>query len=109
MAGDTTELDSRAFGLACGLLWSLAVVGLGLMARVGWGKRWEGMLADVYRGYNETVTGLVLGAVWGFFDGFTGGFALAWLYDQLRSRPAPWETAPMEAVPERESPTAVSD
>jgi len=79
----TTQLDARAFGLACGALWSGAVVALGLAARVGWGRRWQRLLADVYRGYDETPSGLVIGALWAFFDGGTGGYALARLYDRF--------------------------
>lgn len=84
--GETTRLDSRAFGLACGLLWSGAVVVLGVVARFGWGQRWQRLLADVYRGYDESVSGLFVGALWAFVDGFSGGYAFARLYDALRSR-----------------------
>lgn len=83
MVSERTGLDSRAFGLACGVLWSSAVVLLGLTARVGWGRRWERLLADVYLGYNETTPGLLAGGAWAFVDGSTGGFALAWLYNRL--------------------------
>ena len=82
-----TKLDSRAFGLACGLLWSGAVVLLGITARIGWGDRWQRLLADVYRGYDESASGLLVGGGWAFVDGFVGGFAFAWLYNRLR-RPA---------------------
>ena len=76
-------LDARAFGLACAVLWSVAVVSIGLAARIGWGRRWEGLLADLYRGYDESATGLALGAAWAFFDALSGGYAFAWLYDRL--------------------------
>jgi hypothetical protein len=84
MATETAKFDSRAFGLACALLWAGAVVALGITARFGWGRRWQRLLADVYEGYDETATGLVVGAVWAFVDGFTGGYAFAWLYNRLR-------------------------
>ncbi|WP_435158333.1 bacteriophage holin [Haladaptatus sp. DFWS20] len=84
ITSETLRLDSWAFGWACGLLWAGSVVVLGLTARVGWGKRWERLLADVYRGYNETTAGLALGAVWGFFDAFIGGYTFALLYNRLR-------------------------
>ena len=83
MTTKSTALDVRAFGLACGLLWAGGVVVLGLVARVGWGRRWERLLADVYRGYDETATGLVVGGLWAFLDGFSGGVAFAWLYNRL--------------------------
>lgn len=79
-----TELDSRAFGLACALLWSGAVSLLGLTARFGWGRRWQRLLADLYRGYDETASGLLVGALWAFADGLSGGYAFAWLYNRLR-------------------------
>ena len=73
MTATQYQLDSRAFGLACGLLWSGAVVLLGITARVGWGQRWRRLLADVYRGYDESIPGLLVGALWAFVDGFAGG------------------------------------
>ena len=84
METETTILDSRSFGLACALLWSGAVVVLGVTARFGWGRRWERLLADVYRGYDESAFGLVTGAVWAFVDGFSGGYMFARLYNRLQ-------------------------
>lgn len=77
------RLDARAFALACGLLWAVGVTTIGLLARVGWGERWERMLADVYVGYGESETGLVVGAAWAFADASVGGYALAQLYNRL--------------------------
>jgi len=84
MASETPRLDAWAFGMACGLLWAGGVVVLGLIARVGWGKRWERLLADLYRGYNETVPGLAVGAAWAFFDAFSGGYVVGRLYNRFR-------------------------
>ncbi|MCO8244750.1 MULTISPECIES: bacteriophage holin [unclassified Haladaptatus] len=83
MSSESSRFDPRAFGLACGLLWASAVAALGVTARVGWGKRWERLLSDVYRGYNETITGLAIGAIWAFFDALVGGYAFAKLYNRL--------------------------
>jgi len=84
MATETVRLDSHAFGAACALCWSGAVVFLGLTARFGWGRRWERLLSDLYRGYNESASGLVVGAIWAFADGYAGGYVFARLYDRLR-------------------------
>lgn len=84
MTHKTQSLDTGAFGLACALLWSGAVVVLGITARFGWGKRWQRLLTDVYRGYDETVSGLFAGAIWAFIDGFSGGYLFAWLYNRLQ-------------------------
>lgn len=77
------RLDERAFALACGLLWSLGVAGIGFIARYGWAERWENLLADAYLGYGESATGIAIGAVWAFLDGASGGYAFAWLYNRL--------------------------
>jgi len=84
MASGTSRLDSEALGLACGLLWAGGVATLGLMARVGWGKRWERLLADVYRGYDETAPGLAIGAAWAFSDAYFGGYVVGRLYNRFR-------------------------
>jgi len=83
MGDDTTGLDARAFALACGLLWSLGVAGIGYAARFGWAERWRRLLADAYVGYDESDAGIAVGALWAFLDGAVGGYAFAWLYDRL--------------------------
>ncbi|SEH18124.1 hypothetical protein SAMN04487967_3657 [Natronorubrum sediminis] len=80
---ESSRLDPNAFGLACGIFWAGAVAAIGLTARVGWGKRWEELLADMYRGFNETRSGLVIGAGWAFLDGFTSGYIVASLYNRI--------------------------
>jgi len=83
MGEHTLRLDARAFALACGLLWSLSVAGIGYAARFGWGERWQRLLADVYVGYGESDEAIAIGALWAFLDGAVGGYAFAWLYDRL--------------------------
>lgn len=67
-----------------GLLWSGAVVVLGLTARRGWGDEWRDLLADVYLGYDSTIRGIGIGALWAFTDAFVGGYLLARLYNWFR-------------------------
>lgn len=80
---EPSRLEPNAFGLACGIFWAGAVAAIGLTARVGWGKRWEQLLADMYRGFNESRSGLIIGAGWAFMDGFTSGYLLASLYNRI--------------------------
>ncbi|WP_254525083.1 bacteriophage holin [Natrinema caseinilyticum] len=80
---EPARLDPDAFGLACGLFWAGAVALLGLTARFGWGERWEQLLADMYRGFSETLSGLLIGAAWAFVDAFTSGYVFAWSYNRL--------------------------
>ena len=78
------QLNIRAFALACGLLW-----GFGLFLMTWWIVLFDGpsadptLLARVYRGYELTPFGSIVGLVWGLVDGAIGGAILAWLYNTL--------------------------
>jgi len=81
------KLNVKAFALTCGLVW-----GLGLMMLTWWIMAFEGATGDVtflgrmYRGYNISFTGSIIGLVWAFFDGAIGGAIFAWLYNLIASR-----------------------
>ena len=79
------KLDTRAFGLACGILWGGGVFLMGLTATVcSWARPFVDVLSVMYVGYSATVFGILIGTLWGFVDGFIGGIVLAWLYNCLR-------------------------
>lgn len=80
---EPSQLAPNALGLACGIFWAGAVAIIGITARVGWGKRWEELLADMYRGFSETWPGLVIGAIWAFLDGYSSGYIVASLYNRF--------------------------
>jgi hypothetical protein len=78
------KLDTKAFGLAFGILWSGGVVFMGLTAMVcPWAQPFVDVLSVMYVGYSATIVGILIGAVWGFIDAFIGGVVLAWLYNKL--------------------------
>ena len=78
------KLDVKAFGLALGILWSACVVLLGITSALfNWGNAWVKLLSLCYIGYNVTVVGVIIGAVWGFFDAFIGAVIFAWLYNKF--------------------------
>ncbi len=78
------KLNVPAFGLACGLLW-----GVGVFCLAWWVMAFEGVTHDLmvlghlYRGFEISPQGSVIGLVWGICDGFVGGALLAWLYNRL--------------------------
>ena len=80
---ERAALDPLALGLTGGLTTAAWVVVLGLLSRIGWGDQWRRLFADLYPGYGSTPSGLVVGSVWAFLDGFTVGAAFAWLYNRL--------------------------
>lgn len=81
------KLEVKAFALTCGIVW-----GVGLPLLTWWIIAFNGPSTDptwlgrIYRGYNLTVAGSLIGAIWAFFDGLVGGAIFAWLYDRIGER-----------------------
>jgi hypothetical protein len=80
------KLGIKAFALACGI-----VSGLGLLLLTWWIMAFDGpsaaptWLTHVYRGYNLTSMGSLIGAAWAFCDGLVCGAVFACLYDFIES------------------------
>jgi hypothetical protein len=78
------KLNVKAFALTFGLLW-----GFGVFFLTWWIMMFEGATGEVpflghlYRGYNISPLGSVIGLVWALADGFGGGLIFAWLYNLL--------------------------
>ncbi len=78
------KLNVKAFALTCALMW-----GIGLFVLTWWVIAFEGSTGDLlvighlYRGYNISPVGSVIGLVWGFLDALVGGAIFAWLYNLL--------------------------
>jgi len=76
------KLNVKAFGMACGLFW-----GLSLFIATWWVIIFDGasgaptMVGRIYRGYNVSATGSVIGLIWALVDGWIGGMIFAWLYN----------------------------
>ena len=81
------KLDVKAFALTCAVVW-----GLGLPLLTWWIIAFDGpstaptWLGQLYRGYNLTFTGSLIGGVWAFFDGLVGGAFFALVYDLFSER-----------------------
>jgi hypothetical protein len=81
------KLNVKAFALACGILW-----GLGLFFLTWWIIAFDGITHEVtiigrlYRGYNISPLGSLVGLVWGFLDALVGGAIFAWLYNLIAAR-----------------------
>ena len=81
------QLNVKAFGLTCGILW-----GLGLFVMTWWIIAFEGVTGDptfigrLYRGYSISPAGSLIGFAWALADGLVGGAIFAWLYNMLTAR-----------------------
>ncbi|MBU1864590.1 MAG: bacteriophage holin [Candidatus Omnitrophica bacterium] len=79
-------LNIKAFALACGIIWGIAVFALTWWVIIFDGvTRERTILGRVYRGYSVSPLGSIIGLVWGVFDGLIGGAVLAWLYNCIVS------------------------
>lgn len=77
-------LDAKKFGLALGLLMGISMIVLGMFAKhAGWGTEAVILISSVYKGYGPTVVGSAIGGIWGFVEGFFGGYIFVWLYNSL--------------------------
>lgn len=83
------KLNVKAFSLACGLFW-----GVGLVCITWWIIAFEGatgetmFIGHIYRGYNVSPIGSLIGLAWAVPDGAIGGAVFAWLYNLLGARSA---------------------
>ena len=78
------KLNIKAFALTCGLVW-----GVGLFCLTWWIMAFEGVTQEVpflghlYRGYNISPFGSLIGLAWALADGLIGGLIFAWLYNMI--------------------------
>jgi len=78
------KLDPKAFGLSLGIVWSVCAFLLGVLSMCcDWGTGLVNAFSSLYIGYEATLTGSLIGAVWAFFDAAIGGIVIAWLYNKL--------------------------
>jgi hypothetical protein len=78
------KLDIKAFALTCSLIW-----GLGVFFLTWWVIAFDGATGEVtwlgllYRGYDISPMGSLIGLIWALADGLVGGAIFAWLYNRL--------------------------
>jgi len=81
------KLDIKSFAISAGLFF-----GLGLLFITWWIILFEGpsgeitLIGKVYRGYNISFSGSLIGFAWAFSDGIIGGAIFAWLYNKISTR-----------------------
>ncbi|MBU6142185.1 hypothetical protein KGO95_03685 [Patescibacteria group bacterium] len=80
-----TKCQPVALGVAIGALWASYVFLLvpAVMWFGGWGGGLIGPLGTLYLGYDLSLAGALIGAVWAFGDGFVAGVVIAWVYNKV--------------------------
>jgi len=77
------RLQPVPLGIAVGVLWAAYVFFAGIFAMFDWGVALVNVLGSFYLGYDASILGAVIGAIWAFVDGLVGGAVVAWLYNML--------------------------
>ena len=81
------KLNVKAFAITCGLVW-----GFGLFILTWWIIAFDGVTGEIttigrlYRGYNISPLGSIIGLIWALADGAIGGAIFAWLYNVIAAR-----------------------
>ena len=80
------KLNVKAFALTSGLFW-----GFGLFLFTWWIIALDGatgevtLIGRIYRGYNISPSGSIIGLLWALIDGLIAGLIFAWLYNFISS------------------------
>jgi hypothetical protein len=81
------KLSIKGLALASGILWGVAMLGMGLANLIwsGYGQQFLQTIASVYFGYHATrsIAEVFVGTLYGFVDGLIAGAVFAWLYNQF--------------------------
>jgi hypothetical protein len=85
------RLSTKAFAIACSLIWGAAILLVGLfnLAFASYGAAFLQMMSSIYPGFDFTRSfgDVLIGTVYGLVDGGIGGFFFAWLYNLLAQTP----------------------
>lgn len=80
--GQSATLDAKALGKPGSVLGSTRDFRR-VASRLGWGTRWESLFDDIYPGYNQTVSRLIIGGFLAFVDGVFDAYLVARLYNRF--------------------------
>jgi len=77
-----TRLSVLSFGLAFGTITAITMFVIGLSAwLIDWGTPVVKLVGSMYLGYEPSLMGSIIGALYGFVDWFIGGILIAWFYN----------------------------
>ncbi len=77
------KLNVKAMTIAGGAAWAFCILFAGWAAIFGWATKFVEVMNSVYIGYEPTLIGGIIGALWGFLDGAIVGFIIAVVYNAV--------------------------
>ncbi len=77
------RLDVKGLAVGLGTSWAACMLFVGWAAMFGWGGKFVEVMSSVYIGFEPTLVGGIVGALWGFVDGAIGGLLIAVVYNAV--------------------------
>ena len=80
------KLDTNKFALTGGIVWGLSLFITTIVSVYiypGYALAFLNGIGSIYPGYTVSLTGSIIGAVYGFFDVFIGTYIVVWIYKKL--------------------------
>lgn len=77
------KLGVLAFSGSIGIVSAIGILFLGLMGHFfQWGLPVITLTSSIYKGFEPTIAGAIIGALWAFLDGVIWGALVAWFYNK---------------------------
>lgn len=76
------KLNGIALAGAFGIAWAAVMLFLGWFSSLMGGGRLVEVLSFLYKGFDSTFLGGIIGALWGFVSGFIWGGMIAFVYNK---------------------------
>lgn len=81
----THRLSPLALGLALGTFWALSVLLFSLMVYFfSYGEGFVTTLGSLYKGFDISLGGILLGTLMAFVDGLVSGLVIGWFYNMFK-------------------------
>ncbi len=77
------QLNKKAFGIACGIVWGVCIFLATIYVILKGGGNTMVLLQQFYWGYSISFVGAILGLIYGFIYGFICGWIFGWLYNKF--------------------------
>lgn len=79
------KLNPRAMGLTFGILWSLGLLFMSIIALFSdsYMHNITEFMSTIYIGYELTPIGIPTGMIWAFLDAGIGGYVFVWVYNKI--------------------------
>lgn len=78
------KFETKRFAVTGGIVWGVALFLTTLISvYTGFAQSFLTGIASIYPGYSISLTGSVLGLIYGFLDVFIGAYIFVWVYKKL--------------------------